>query len=93
MPQMAAEEMSFEDEESLSLSSWRAFLSEDLRVETKYESSLKEGERRVAASINEVTKLFLKGFGEASGRGVFCEASMGGNGRFSEVGFGLGELF
>lgn len=33
-------------------------------------SSLKEGERRVAASIREETKLLLQGFGEASGNGV-----------------------
>lgn len=38
-------------------------------------SSLKEGERSVAASISVVTKLFLYGFGEASG-GV-CWNEMG----------------
>lgn len=30
-------------------------------------SSLKEGERSAAASINEATKLFFEGFGDDSG--------------------------
>ena len=69
--------------ERLFFRSWRAFRSEDLRWEMKYVSSLKEGERRVATSIREETKLFFDGnggLGVEMGEAATAAATAGGGG-------------